>query len=122
MTDLTQIPHAEFTHAEDCPCFSEQHSRDCRNCECQCLRPPTGWYCTREVGHSGPCAAIPAMTDLAMVPHADLAREWVRRLNLKRDPHNAGRKKKLHPCPVCGKQYGVREMRAHRPGCKKETK
>lgn len=22
-----------------------------------CLKPPVGWYCTREGGHSGPCAA-----------------------------------------------------------------
>lgn len=22
-----------------------------------CKRPPSGWYCTREPGHSGPCAA-----------------------------------------------------------------
>jgi hypothetical protein len=23
-----------------------------------CKRPPTGWKCTRDSGHSGPCAAI----------------------------------------------------------------
>ena len=24
-----------------------------------CKTPPEGWYCTREGGHSGPCAAYP---------------------------------------------------------------
>lgn len=24
-----------------------------------CKVPPEGWYCTRESGHSGPCAAYP---------------------------------------------------------------
>lgn len=24
-----------------------------------CTRPPAGWYCTREPGHDGPCAALP---------------------------------------------------------------
>lgn len=24
-----------------------------------CKRPPSGWYCTREEGHEGPCAALP---------------------------------------------------------------
>lgn len=24
-----------------------------------CALPPDGWHCTRDVGHSGPCAAIP---------------------------------------------------------------
>lgn len=24
-----------------------------------CLLPPAGWYCTREGGHEGPCAAYP---------------------------------------------------------------
>lgn len=25
----------------------------------QCKVPPEGWYCTREPGHDGPCAAYP---------------------------------------------------------------
>lgn len=25
----------------------------------QCNRPPKGWYCTRDYGHDGPCAAHP---------------------------------------------------------------
>lgn len=25
----------------------------------QCTRPPSGWSCTREPGHDGPCAAVP---------------------------------------------------------------
>jgi hypothetical protein len=25
----------------------------------QCEVPPEGWYCTREAGHDGPCAAMP---------------------------------------------------------------
>jgi hypothetical protein len=24
-----------------------------------CTKPPPGWYCTRDVGHEGPCAALP---------------------------------------------------------------
>lgn len=27
--------------------------------EQQCTRPPKGWFCTREFGHEGPCAARP---------------------------------------------------------------
>lgn len=49
----------EFMHEPDCPCYSEQHSQDCKNCECQCSLPPKGWRCTRGRGHTGPCAAIP---------------------------------------------------------------
>ena len=25
----------------------------------QCQLPPDGWFCTRELGHEGPCAAWP---------------------------------------------------------------
>ena len=25
----------------------------------ECTLPPPGWYCTREPGHEGPCAALP---------------------------------------------------------------
>ena len=28
-----------------------------------CKVPPEGWYCTRESGHSGPCAAYPVGFD-----------------------------------------------------------
>lgn len=28
----------------------------------RCMRPPPGWWCSREPGHSGPCAARPAPT------------------------------------------------------------
>ena len=27
-----------------------------------CQIPPPGWYCTREAGHDGPCAALPNLT------------------------------------------------------------
>jgi hypothetical protein len=29
-----------------------------------CTVPPDGWYCTREVGHPGPCAAHVAVTEV----------------------------------------------------------
>lgn len=29
-----------------------------------CAVPPLGWYCTREAGHEGPCAAIPTAAAL----------------------------------------------------------
>lgn len=25
-----------------------------------CRVPPSGWYCTRQAGHEGPCAALPS--------------------------------------------------------------
>jgi hypothetical protein len=28
----------------------------------KCNLPPPGWYCTREAGHEGPCAAMPMYT------------------------------------------------------------
>ena len=31
-----------------------------------CVVPPRGWYCTREAGHEGPCAAVPK-TDWTMI-------------------------------------------------------
>lgn len=46
-----------------------------------CRRPPTGWYCSREPGHDGPCAARPEpepqMTEaliqgLGQFPHCDV--------------------------------------------------
>lgn len=30
----------------------------------KCTLPPNGWACTRESGHSGPCAAIPDQSQL----------------------------------------------------------
>ena len=33
--------------------------RDMATGEVNCGRPPAGWYCTREPGHEGPCAASP---------------------------------------------------------------
>ena len=27
--------------------------------ESRCSKPPEGWYCTRQEGHDGPCAALP---------------------------------------------------------------
>ena len=29
----------------------------------RCTKPPAGWRCTREAGHSGPCAAVHASMD-----------------------------------------------------------
>jgi len=55
--------------------------------------------------------------DLTKVSDADLAREWTRRLNLKRDPKKAGRKKVLRPCPHCGEMFGLRDWREHKPRC-----
>jgi len=26
----------------------------------ECTLPPSGWRCTREAGHDGPCAAVPS--------------------------------------------------------------
>lgn len=31
-----------------------------------CEVPPSGWVCTREAGHDGPCAAHPATTYLKL--------------------------------------------------------
>lgn len=28
----------------------------------RCVLPDTGWRCTRDPGHDGPCAAVPALT------------------------------------------------------------
>jgi hypothetical protein len=53
----------DFVHEDDCPCADEQHSKDCKNCECEsniCQIPPKGWRCTRRNGHKGPCAAVEA--------------------------------------------------------------
>ena len=44
----------------------------------KCLLPPSGWYCTRERGHDGPCAAV-EHADTVLTP----SKEWsdlVRRL------------------------------------------
>lgn len=37
----------------------------------ECALPPTGWRCTRDAGHEGPCAAVP--TFLAGEPEFDAA-------------------------------------------------
>jgi hypothetical protein len=39
--------------------------------ESKCNVPPAGWYCTREKGHDGPCAAHPA-NSIASNPFDDL--------------------------------------------------
>lgn len=64
----------------------------------------------------------PRKIDLTKVSDADLAREWTRRLNLKRDPANAGRKKVLRACPYCEAELGARELRLHRPLCPKRAR
>ncbi|HKD62356.1 MAG TPA: hypothetical protein VKB47_17970 [Terracidiphilus sp.] len=64
-------------------------------------------------------ATITMKIDLSKISDADLAREWTRRLNLKRDPKNAGRKKTIKPCPYCGEPFGARDLRLHVPHCPK---
>lgn len=56
--------------------------------------------------------------DLTAVPDADINREFTRRIGLKRDPANMGRKKILRPCHLCGNEFGSRELRAHIPLCR----
>lgn len=34
-----------------------------RKAKPSCERPPHGWVCTREHGHEGPCAALPALAE-----------------------------------------------------------
>lgn len=60
---------------------------------------------------------MPRKIDLTKIPDADFNREWVRRLNLRRDPSKAGRKKELRPCPHCRKKFGGRDLRKHIPQC-----
>jgi hypothetical protein len=33
-----------------------------------CTVPPNGWWCSREAGHDGPCAARPVAADLRTAP------------------------------------------------------
>jgi hypothetical protein len=42
--------------------------------ESACERPPAGWYCTREAGHEGPCAAREDAPDIEPVARA--MAEW----------------------------------------------
>jgi hypothetical protein len=44
-------PHKDLFHF---------HHDGCPACSTECERPVPGWVCTRESGHDGPCAAIPA--------------------------------------------------------------
>lgn len=39
----------------------EHHGEDCKAHKHKnpCKIPPKGWFCTREKGHDGPCAAVP---------------------------------------------------------------
>lgn len=41
----------------------------------KCDVPPPGWYCTREAGHNGPCAAVPVGAPLKL-------RWWIFRILL----------------------------------------
>ena len=67
--------------------------------------------------------APPAAVDLAAFSDEDLNAEFMRRIRLKRDPANAGRKKMLKPCPLgCGNEFGARDLRAHIPVCRQEQK
>lgn len=89
-----------FIHEPDCPCYEEQHSQDCANCECQCTRPPKGWRCTREVGHAGPCAAVPVEPES---PQAEGVQRWRKKPvtieALLWDGTNADAVKAF--CPIC---------------------
>src|SRR5688572_20133530 len=40
----------------------------------RCSVPPDGWWCSREVGHEGPCAARPAADPRAPEPQELIAR------------------------------------------------
>jgi hypothetical protein len=43
-----------------------------------CCLPPVGWACTREAGHPGPCAAVPAAVPISAVfdrPYNDFLRK-----------------------------------------------
>lgn len=35
----------------------------------KCNKPPEGWACTREAGHEGPCAAVPAEREAMLDAH-----------------------------------------------------
>lgn len=37
-----------------------------------CTVPPPGWRCTREAGHDGPCAALPATDDELQLALAEI--------------------------------------------------
>jgi hypothetical protein len=58
--------------------------------------------------------------DLTTIPDEDLNREYMRRLNLRRDRSGSaagGRPSILRPCRYCGKTFNVRGMREHLPVC-----
>jgi hypothetical protein len=48
------------------PCYCTETFFPCKYCfyglgeDQGCTVPPEGWYCTREPGHDGPCAALPS--------------------------------------------------------------
>lgn len=53
--------------------------------------------------------------NLSSIPEEKFVQERNRRVAAKRK--KPPRAKVLKPCPKCGKEFGVRDMRKHIPGC-----
>jgi hypothetical protein len=59
---------------------------------------------------------------MTMEELAPYASEWHRRITRLRNSRAGGRPHTLRPCPFCGKQFGARELRAHKPRCTRNLK
>jgi ssDNA-binding Zn-finger/Zn-ribbon topoisomerase 1 len=53
--------------------------------------------------------------DLSSIPDDLLTKERNRRVSAQRTEPT--REKVLRPCPKCGKPFGARELRIHKPRC-----
>jgi hypothetical protein len=60
--------------------------------------------------------------DMSSIPDDVLYAEVGRRRVAKRPEGVGGRPKILHECPDCHREFGAREIRAHRPQCPKRRK
>lgn len=72
----------------------------------------------------GPCEArVTSYTpklDMSTIPDEVLYAEVGRRRVAKRTEDSGhGHPKVMRPCPHCGKEFGARELRTHRPHCSK---
>lgn len=54
-------PAREIGGKRDCPDCGKDLCEEC--CDGRCRVPPEGWFCTRDPGHPGPCAAYPIEKD-----------------------------------------------------------
>lgn len=71
-----------------------------------------------------PPPSEPQESEYEVCPHCGepLSDAWIKAAHSRVAGKAGGRPAVVRPCPFCGEKFAAREMRAHRPICKKKPK